>query len=449
MTASFDQLRNQEERGLARSVAGLHDADSGQLPAGMSCFLAIAEIDRFAALKRTIGYSLANTLIGNLCDRVTACLPGSEVGRAGRSSIEFIFPARSVEEARIKIMAVSAALERQIIIAGSSLRLTVAFGVANSGGDPITDELLALAEGALVEAQERHLKIVFADPATAKETVSRLQLMRDLAEAIETDALELHYQPKLVSRTGEIDGAEALVRWTHPVHGPIAPDVFVRIAEETGHVRSLTEWVIQRAITDMRELQRGGHDITIHVNISALLLPDPDFAAWALAKIPMDEVRIGFEITETAMIGDPGRALGNLTMFAEAGIWLSIDDYGTGFSSLAYLQQLPVHEIKLDKMFMAGLTSRQRDPLLVRSTIDLAHALGMEVTAEGIEAPEALALLQVMGCDRIQGFLIARPMTIDALAAFLVRDDHRKDLTAVFPLAEQVRRLGGGGLRRS
>jgi EAL domain-containing protein (putative c-di-GMP-specific phosphodiesterase class I) len=264
--------------------------------------------------------------------------------------------------------------------------------------------------------------------------------MRDLAQAIANNVLDVHYQPKLVARTGQIDGAEALVRWTHPVHGPVSPDLFVRIAEETGYIRSLTEWVMLRVIADARMLRARGHILSMHINVSALLLPDPDFAAWALASVPAAELKIGFEITETAVIGDPRRALANLSMFADAGIRLAIDDYGSGFSSLAYLQQLPVHEIKLDKMFVSGLTSRHRDPLLVRSSIDLAHALEMDVTAEGIETPEALALLQVMGCDRIQGFLIARPMPIGKLIDFLDLGDQRVNLKPVIPLAEQLQR---------
>jgi EAL domain-containing protein (putative c-di-GMP-specific phosphodiesterase class I)/GGDEF domain-containing protein len=407
---------------------------------GARSFLAIAEIDRFAALKRTIGYSLANTLIQGLCDRLRTCLPDAEVGRAGRSSIEFVFQARSVNEARIRLMAAAAALSRQVDVEGSQLNLSFTIGVADSGEGPITDELVSLAEAALADAQEQHLKIAFADASTTRATLGRLALMRDLAQAIENDALHVHYQPKLVARTGVIDGAEALVRWNHPEHGAIAPDLFVRIAEETGYIRGLTEWVMQRVISDARELRALGHDLSMHVNVSALLLPDPDFAAWALACVPAAELKIGFEITETAVIGDPKRALANLSMFADAGIRLAIDDYGSGFSSLAYLQELPVHEIKLDKMFVSGLTSRHRDPLLVRSSIDLAHALEMEVTAEGIETPEALALLQVMGCDRIQGYLIARPMPFADLLDFLARGDSRQDLKPVIPLAEQLRR---------
>jgi EAL domain-containing protein (putative c-di-GMP-specific phosphodiesterase class I)/GGDEF domain-containing protein len=407
---------------------------------GARCFLAIAEIDRFAGLKRTIGYSLANTLLQELCERVRICLPDAEVGRAGRSSIEFVFQARSINEARIRLMAASAALSRAVEVEGSELNLSFTIGVADSGGGPITDELVALAEAALADAQEQHLKIAFADASTTKATLSRLALMRDLAHAIASNALQVHYQPKLVARTGVIDGAEALVRWNHPEHGPISPDLFVRIAEETGYIRSLTEWVMKRVIADARTLQARGHVLSMHVNVSALLLPDPDFAAWALACVPAAELKIGFEITETAVLGDPRRALANLSMFADAGIRLAIDDYGSGFSSLAYLQQLPVHEIKLDKMFVSGLTSHHRDPLLVRSSIDLAHALEMEVTAEGIETPEALALLQVMGCDRIQGYLIARPMPFDALLEFLDRGDEGRDLKPVIPLAEQLQR---------
>ena len=167
-------------------------------------------------------------------------------------------------------------------------------------------------------------------------------------------------------------------------------------------------------IADQKTLCGDGRDLTIFINISGQLLGDAEFVAEACRKVGAGGVRIGFEITETAVIRDPQSAIANLCRFDDVGITIAIDDYGAGLSSLAYLKQLPARELKIDKMFILQLTSSNRDPLIVRSTIDLAHALEMEVTAEGVETQAALALLSVMGCDMVQGYLISRPVSIEA-----------------------------------
>ena len=244
-------------------------------------------------------------------------------------------------------------------------------------------------------------------------------LADDLALAVDRNELFLVHQPKMRSRSGEIAAVESLVRWRHPVRGLIGPNDFIGLAEEHGQMRRITEWVIRQTLIEQRSLAACGHELDFNVNISARVLPDRDFAEWALATVRGASGPIGFEITETAMIADPEGALRNLHLFADAGIKISIDDYGAGLSSLAYLKQLPAKELKIDRMFISGLSSSHRDPLLVRSTIDLAHALDMEVTAEGVDSPAALALLRVMGCDVIQGFLIATPMPVGELRAFL------------------------------
>ena len=251
-------------------------------------------------------------------------------------------------------------------------------------------------------------------------------LADDLSDAIERNEFFLVHQPKMRARSGEVNAVETLVRWRHPTRGLIGPNDFIALAEEKGEMRRLTEWVIRQTIVEQASLAACGHSVTFNVNISARVLPDRDFAEWALATVSGASGPIGFEITETAMIADPEGALRNLHLFADAGIKVAIDDYGAGLSSLAYLKQLPAHELKIDRMFISGLSSSHRDPLLVRSTIDLAHALDMEVTAEGVDSPAALALLKVMGCDVIQGFLIAMPMALGDLRAFL---DAREDAT--------------------
>lgn len=244
-------------------------------------------------------------------------------------------------------------------------------------------------------------------------------LADDLDAAIVRGELFLVHQPKVRARTGDVASVETLVRWQHPKRGLVGPNDFIGLAEERGEMRRITEWVILHAISEQRSLITCGHTLPFNVNISARVLADRDFADWAIAAVRDASGPIGFEITETAMIADPQGALRNLHLFADAGISIAIDDYGAGLSSLAYLKQLPAHELKIDRMFISGLSSSHRDPLLVRSTIDLAHALDMEVTAEGVDSPAALALLKVMGCDTIQGFLLAMPMPLGELRTYL------------------------------
>ena len=269
--------------------------------------------------------------------------------------------------------------------------------------------------------------------ADETQPVDGLSLVRDLRRAIRYDGLDLHYQPKLRARTETIDSAEALLRWCHPELGPMRTDRLIELAEATGAIRELTYWVIRRAQADRTALAAEGHPLTVFVNISGILLSDTGFADWALKQLADVPGTIGFEITETAVIDDPTVAIRNLQRFAEAGIRIAIDDYGSGLSSLAYLKQLPAHELKIDQMFVRGLTESQRDPLLVRSSIDLAHALEMEVTAEGVDDPMSLSLLRIMGCDLMQGYLISPPLPVGELRRFLGEGRHRDTLAAAAP----------------
>ena len=405
-----------------------------------STFFAAVEVDRFAALRLSIGYDMASKLLGSICDRIRDQLPGCEVGRANRTSVEFAFAARSEGAARAKLMALGASAANRVVVDGFEFDLALSIGVAEAIDGIITESVIDRAEAALSEARDRHQRIVFAHGAEAGGAVERLDLMRELQHALRNDGFELAYQPKLRSRTAEIDSAEALLRWHHPVRGSISPDLFIPLAEETGNIRGVTEWVINRAIDDQSRLKAAGCDVSIDVNISGILLPDLDFAAWVLARVPTAAGRIGFEITETSMIGDPDGAAANLRRFADAGVRLAIDDYGSGFSSLAYLQRLPVNELKIDKSFVSGLTTTQRDPLLVRSTIDLAHALDMEVTAEGVDTSEALALLRVMGCDLLQGFLISKPLPFEEFREFVLGEGQHASLSKLPALSQRFGR---------
>ncbi len=268
-------------------------------------------------------------------------------------------------------------------------------------------------------------------PARQELAAVELRSARQVSElyhAIERGELRLVYQPKLELRSRRIVSLEALVRWHHPTRGLIPPSDFIPAAEETGDILALSLWVLEQAIADQRSLAAQGHDLLVFVNIAAILLADDDFIGRACSMVQAGGTRIGFEITETSVIRDPEAAIANLQRVAELGIAIAIDDYGAGLSSLAYLKRMPACELKIDKLFITQLTSSHRDPLIVRSTIDLAHAMEMEVVAEGVETPTALALLSVMGCDMAQGFHISRPIEIGAVGAFL--DQHRDGWSA-------------------
>jgi EAL domain-containing protein (putative c-di-GMP-specific phosphodiesterase class I) len=205
----------------------------------------------------------------------------------------------------------------------------------------------------------------------------------------------------------------------------VLPSDFIPAAEHAHVIDKLTLWTIRQVIADQRTLRAAGHDLRIFINISGQLLADERFVRAACDLVAEADAQLGFEVTETSVIRDPQSAIANLQRFADIGITIAIDDYGAGLSNLAYLKQLPARELKIDKLFVTQLTSSNRDPLIVRSTIDLAHALDMEVVAEGVETHAALALLTVMGCDMVQGFLISRPVALEALISFIAEDRHR------------------------
>jgi len=423
-SALREESQSDAETGLLtrRALEALLDISPD--PDGRPLFVAALRVERFTTLRQNIGYALASNLIRELGTRTRSALRGAQVGRLGSATIGIGFAAADVEEASGWLTALRATLERELDVGGHILDVGVIIGFAAADGTLSTGTLIERAELAADQAEHCRTRLAmfrvdkFGDPS------ERLALMRDLRGALRNGDIYLAYQPKLRSRTDEIDAIEALIRWRHPTRGMIAPDQFIALSEETGEIRAVTEWVLRQAARDQARFAAAGLPLTMYVNISGRLLGDRQFADCALTLAKDFVCPIGFEITETSVIFDPEGALRDLTAFAAAGIRIAIDDYGSGWSSLAYLKKLPAHELKIDRMFISELTSSHRDPLLVRSTIDLAHALGLEVTAEGVDQPAALALLRVMGCDIIQGFLIAVPMPADELETFLLERRH-------------------------
>ncbi|OYX72770.1 MAG: hypothetical protein B7Y81_05070 [Caulobacter sp. 32-67-35] len=404
--------------------------------AGLS-YIAILGLDGFSRLRRQIGSQVASQILKTLGERVRLLLPGVKLGRIGRTNLEFAFRAADDLEAVSLLSALRLELDRRLDLAdGQSFDLDVAFGAARH--DRCGEFVIDCAAEALVQAQSQATKVQIYREEDRERAAASLALLRDLREAIAQDGLALAYQPKLRLSSDRMEVAEALVRWNHPVRGAVSPDEFIGLAEQTGLIGDLTRWVVRRALADQARLRDLGLEVEIHINLSGQMVADETFALWLLETIDRDSAgRIGLEITETAVINEPERALANLQSFAAAGLKIAIDDYGSGLSSLSYLKQLPAHELKIDKLFISQLTSSHRDPLLVRSTIDLAHALGMEVTAEGVEDSMTLALLKMMGCDLAQGYLVAPALELDALARFIhegFAQSHPSSATAGFGL---------------
>lgn len=282
--------------------------------------------------------------------------------------------------------------------------------------------LLQMADTALHNTRKSRQQVQVYDPALDINTVERLSLINDFKNAVSEGQLELHFQPKMDLYSGIITHMEALVRWRHPSLGLVPPDNFIPIAEQTGQINELTRWVFRTAMKQYCTWFSEGIDVNIAVNISPEDLRDPGFFEFicdTLQHNKIDPNKVTLEVTESAVVEDPESAIELLQKFKSLGIYLSVDDYGTGYSSLAQLKQLPVHELKIDKSFVQRLQMDQDDRIIVKSTIELAHNMGLTVVAEGIEDEFALQWLADNNCEKAQGYFISRPLPVMELTSWL------------------------------
>ncbi len=310
-------------------------------------------------------------------------------------------------------------------VAGVSLELHVAVGACCAPEHGATSsELLRRAQIALEDCEEARGRIALYRPGRDREHRRRLTLAADLRGALEHNELTLLYQPKVSVATRTVTSFEALVRWSHPQLGPISPGEFVPIAERTGGSRSLTSWVLAAAIRQMAEWRTAGLEVEVAVNLSAPDILDASLADEILAALERHGVaptRLALEITESAAMRDAPLAARNMQLLRVAGIRFAIDDFGTGYSSLSQLSRLPVDELKIDRAFIMHAHERRDDATIVRSTIELAHSMGLKVVAEGVENAQGWNLLRRLGCDFAQGYFISKPLAVAEAAAFMRR----------------------------
>ncbi|UQX90346.1 GGDEF domain-containing protein [Jatrophihabitans telluris] len=396
--------------------------------AGRQAAVLMLDLNRFKEVNDVLGHEMGDRLLVAVGRRLRDCAPaGSVVARLGGDEFAILLTDFDEEQALGFAATVATAMAVTIQFDEAMLTPEASIGVAVTIGGRAA-ELLRRADTAMYEAKNKGVTIALHTPAMDQGRIERLALLADLRVALTSDQSQfvLHYQPKLDLRTGQVTGAEALVRWNHPTRGTIAPDVFIPLAESTGLIEQITPLVLDAAL---RECAGWDEDLTVAVNLSARNLADsslPERVASALSRFGVPAHRLILEITESSVMGDPEQTMPVLHALRNLGTCLSLDDFGTGYSSLSYLQRLPVGEVKIDRSFVLGLFGEDdaSSVALIRGITGLAATLGLRTVAEGIEDQAVLDVLLGLGCDTGQGYHLSRPLAAPAFRQWIAARNH-------------------------
>lgn len=401
-------LRDRTERAILASRRSGHHVG-----------LILMDLDRFKVINDTLGHPYGDLLLKQIGPRLREHLRDADtIARIGGDEFVVMLPdLRSSHAALAVAEKLVLALKEPFLLDGVMVDSGSSAGVVTTPGDGSDfDELFQHADVAMYVAKEGDREVVQYDALLDINDPARLSLLADLRMAIaQPEQILVYYQPQADLATGRIVGAEALVRWQHPVHRLLSPDAFIPIAERTGIIRPLTWCILRKALEDNRKWAEDGLELQVSVNISPRCLLDPGFGdevGRLLVEIGVPAERLTLELTETAIMSDPELALTVLQELADRGIQLSIDDFGTGYSSLAYLKNLPVSELKIDRAFITNLETDLSDEAIVRSCLELARNLNLTVVAEGVETREVWLHLTDFGCPAGQGYFLARPMPV-------------------------------------
>ena len=376
----------------------------------------LLDLDRFKHVNDVLGYGVGDSVLREVARRLcsTGDTRANRVARLGGDDFALLLPETTALQALSAAERIARTFEESLIVDGQSVDMGASIGITlypEHASD--ADALLSRAEVAMYAAKRAGVGVMLYDHSADSSSAETLTLLGDLRQAVERGELRLFLQPKVLLESGKVVGAEALVRWQHPQRGMVPPMQFIPFAEQTGFIRTITGWVVRESLRTLKQLHAQGRLLTLSVNLSTRDLMDLQLPARFAALI--DEFRVParfvcIEITESAIMDDPQRAQTTLDCLSALGFPLAIDDFGTGYSSLAYLKRLPVDELKIDRSFVMQMTRDSDDAKIVRSTIDLAHNLGLAVVAEGVESGSSWRMLRSLGCDQAQGYLIGRPM---------------------------------------
>jgi diguanylate cyclase (GGDEF)-like protein len=373
------------------------------------------EIGRFHEINKVLGYRAGDELVQALARRLMHEVHDNEtLARIGETEFGLLLPDGGAEYAVEVAQRLAHTLHEPVNVSGLMVDPRMVIGIALYPGHASdADALIRRANAAMHQLTPARGGYAMYAGGQEQENTRRLALMGDLHRAIRNNELQLYCQPKVDMATRRVCSAEALVRWHHPVHGIVSTAEFIQLAEHAGTITPLTNWMLEAAFGQCHAWQQAGLDQALAINLSAHDLYDPGlidriyelFSTWGIAP-----ERIQFELTESSLMADPAAALETLTRLKLLGVQLFVDDYGTGYSSLSYLQKLPVDAIKIDQSFVTPMVAKSDSAVIVSSTIELGHKLGLQVVAEGVESQAVWDQLAELGCDVAQGYLISRPM---------------------------------------
>jgi diguanylate cyclase (GGDEF)-like protein len=405
---------------------------------GTGSAVLLIDLDHFKEINDTLGHYVGDQLLREVGHRLRGVMrEGDTVARLGGD--EFAVLACDLHgraDAEDVAQRLVAALMQPFSIDGVRLDVQASVGIALSPdhGEDVTT-LMQRADVALYAAKEHRGTYAFYSPERDLHSVEKLALLGELREGVNDGQLRVYYQPKCDAASGAIVGLEALVRWEHPTRGLVFPDEFISIAENTGLIGALTVEVLDQSLRFARKLRDAGRPLGVAVNISVRCLTDlelPRQVAGLLGRWGVPPEYLTLEVTESTIMVDPTRTMTVLGLLRDLGVSLSIDDFGTGYSSLSYLKRLEAHELKIDKSFVFTMTMNSNDAVIVRSTIELGHNLGLRLVAEGVEDAETWTMLSALGCDVIQGYHLSRPLPEQEIEAWIC--DYRRPLAPVTPL---------------
>ncbi len=386
-------------------------------------FLFYISIDRFQTMNEVLGHMAGDRILWKVGRRLSDVADATDtlahIGGSGFALLQTEPSGHPLDTAR----AIQDAFKKPLLVRSFRVDADVSIGMASfpdHGED--ADDLLRRAQIAMQAARECQTGFAIYDDEMEARKAQQLDLAGELRTAIAEGHLELHYQPKVHLDEARVVGAEALVRWRHPERGMIRPDLFIPLAEETDIIHDFTSWLLEAATQQLARWQAQGKDWSVAVNLAPRNLLDADLPARAheaIQKAGVQPSRLVAEITERGFIADPDAALTTLHRLHERGIPISIDDFGTGYSSLAYLKDMPLSELKIDRSFVQAMSRDAGALTIVQTVVQMAHFLGFEVTAEGVETENEIERLRMLGCDRVQGYWVARPMAPDEMMAWV------------------------------
>lgn len=394
--------------------------------------LLVIDLNRFKEINDTLGHHCGDQLLVAVAARLQQALRKSDsVARLGGDEFAIILNHVQAEDVKAIVEKLIRVIEEVVEVDGNQLFISASIGSAifpTHSRDMNT--LFQCADVAMYAAKKAHINYVAYNADLEQDSREKLILTNDLRNAVQALQLSLNYQPKIDIATGAVIGAEALIRWKHPILGFVGPDRFIPVAEQTGLMRPLTEFVLDTALRDLRRLAEQGYETSMAINLSATSLQDPELESLLLraaAKWGARSSEIVLEITETAVMEQTAHVMEVLQSLDELGFRISMDDFGTGYSSLVNLRRLPVQELKVDRTFVMNMLVNDEDATIVRTIIELGHSLGKKVVAEGVESEAVLQALAGLGCDIAQGYHISRPVPFEALVEWLMSNGHRAE----------------------